>query len=407
MGREFKVCNFSVVTEKKHVIFPLQYKIEVILLKKMIQRTILKNIEREFFQKKAIVILGARQVGKSTLLKNLFKNQESVLWLDAENPDVSLVFGNTTATRLKSFFGINKFVVIDEAQKIDNIGSKLKLITDHIKDVQVIATGSSAFELRNKLNEPLTGRKFEHKLYPLSFVEMKNSIGLLEEIRMLPHRLVFGYYPEVVTTQNSEEKILRLLSDSYLYKDILMLKGIRKPEKMKELLKALAWQIGSEVNYHELGNLISLKSETVEEYIHLLEQSFVIYRLNSFHTNHRNEIKKGKKVYFTDLGIRNAIINDFSAFETRKDKGNLFENYIINEIIKDSEYNERFEKFYFWRTNEQQEIDLIIEKNGQLKTIEIKWNAKTKTNLPKTFSNKYPNSDFMVIHSENFFECFL
>jgi predicted AAA+ superfamily ATPase len=378
-----------------------------IFVKKMIQRTIIKNIEREFFQKKAIVILGARQVGKSTLLKNMLKNQENVLWLDAENADVSLIFENATATRLQSFFGNNKFVVIDEAQKIDNIGSKLKLITDHIQEIQVIATGSSAFELRNKLNEPLTGRKFEHQLYPLSFVEMKNSIGLLEEIRMLPHRLVFGYYPEVVTTQNSEEKILRLLSDSYLYKDILMLKGIRKPEKMQELLKALAWQIGSEVNYHELGNLIGLKSETVEEYIHLLEQSFVIYRLNSFHTNQRNEIKKGKKVYFTDLGIRNAIINDFSAFETRKDKGNLFENYIINEIIKDSEYNERFEKFYFWRTNEQQEIDLIIEKNGQLKTIEIKWNAKTKANLPKTFSNKYPNTDFTVINSQNFFERFL
>lgn len=378
-----------------------------IFVKKMIQRTIIKNIEREFFQKKAIVILGARQVGKSTLLKNMLKNQENVLWLDAENADVSLIFENATATRLQSFFGNNKFVVIDEAQKIDNIGSKLKLITDHIQEIQVIATGSSAFELRNKLNEPLTGRKFEHQLYPLSFVEMKNSIGLLEEIRMLPHRLVFGYYPEVVTTQNSEEKILRLLSDSYLYKDILMLKGIRKPEKMQELLKALAWQIGSEVNYHELGNLIGLKSETVEEYIHLLEQSFVIYRLNSFHTNQRNEIKKGKKVYFTDLGIRNAIINDFSAFETRKDKGNLFENYIINEIIKDSEYNERFEKFYFWRTNEQQEIDLIIEKNGQLKTIEIKWNAKTKANLPKTFSNKYPNTDFTVINSQNFFELFL
>jgi predicted AAA+ superfamily ATPase len=211
----------------------------------------------------------------------------------------------------------------------------------------------------------------------------------------------------VVTTQSGEEKILRLLSDSYLYKDILMLKGVRKPEKMKELLKALAWQIGSEVNYHELCNLIGLKSETIEEYIHLLEQSFVIYRLNSFHTNHRNEIKKGKKIYFNDLGIRNAIINDFSAFETRKDKGNLFENYMINEIIKDSEYNERYEKFYFWRTNERQEIDLIIEKNGQLKTIEIKWNAKTKSNLLKTFSNKYPNTHFEVINSENFFERFL
>lgn len=370
----------------------------------MIFRTIIKNIKQEFFKKKAIIILGARQVGKSTMLKNLFQNEEDVLWLDAENPDVSLIFENATATRLESFFGKNKFVVIDEAQKINNIGSKLKLITDHIPNIQVIATGSSAFELRNQLNEPLTGRKFEHKLFPLSFIEMKDHIGLLEEIRMLPHRLVYGYYPEVVTGQNSEEKILRLLSDSYLYKDILLLKGIRKPEKMQELLKALAWQIGSEVNYHELGNLIGLKSETVEEYIHLLEQTFVIYRLNSFHSNQRNEIKKGKKVYFNDLGIRNAIINDFSPFETRKDKGNLFENYIINEIIKDSEYNERFEKFYFWRTQEQQEIDLIIEKNGQLKTVEIKWNPKAKARLSKAFSNKYHNHTFTVINSDNFFE---
>ena len=370
----------------------------------MIPRTIIKNIQCEFFQKKAIVILGARQVGKSTLLKNLLSNEEKVLWLDAENPDVSLIFENATATRLKSFFGDNKFVVIDEAQKIDNIGSKLKLITDHISEIQVIATESSAFELRNQLNEPLTGRKFEHKLFPLSFMEMGSHIGLLEEIRMLPHRLVFGYYPEVVTAQNNEEKILRLLSDSYLYKDILMLKGVRKPEKMQDLLKALAWQIGSEVNYNELGNLIGLKSETVEEYIHLLEQSFVIYRLNSFHTNQRNEIKKGKKVYFNDLGIRNAIINDFSPFETRQDKGNLFENYIINEIIKESEYHEKFEKFYFWRTNEQQEIDLIIEKNGQLKTLEIKWNPKTKAKLSKAFSNKYENHTFNIINSENFFE---
>lgn len=370
----------------------------------MIHRICIANIKNEFFQKKAIIILGARQVGKSTMLKNLFQNEENVLWLDAENPDVSLIFENATATRLQSFFQNNKFVIIDEAQKIKDIGSKLKLITDYIPNIQVIATGSSAFELRNQLNEPLTGRKFEHKLFPLSFIEMKDHIGLLEEIRMVPHRLVYGYYPEVVTAQNNEEKLLRMLSDSYLYKDILLLKGIRKPEKMHQLLKALAWQIGSEVNYNELGNLIGLKSETVEEYIHLLEQSFVIFRLNSFHTNQRNEIKKGKKVYFNDLGIRNAIINDFSPFETRKDKGNLFENFIVNEIIKDSEYNERFEKFYFWRTQEQQEIDLIIEKNGQLKTIEIKWNPKAKARLSKAFSNKYPNHTFTVINSDNFFE---
>lgn len=372
----------------------------------MIVRTIVDNIKKEFFQSKAIIILGARQVGKSTLLKSVFANQTDILWLDAENPDVSIIFKNATTTRLKSFFGNNKFVIIDEAQKINNIGSKLKLITDYMPEIQVIATGSSAFELRNKLNEPLTGRKFEHKLFPLSFTEMKNEIGLLEEVRMLPHRLVFGSYPEVVTTQNSPEKMLRLLSDSYLYKDILLFNGIRKPEKMQELLKALAWQIGSEVNYHELGKLIGLKSETIEEYIHLLEQSFVVYRLNSYHTNQRSEIKKGKKIYFTDLGIRNAIINDFSVFETRKDKGTLFENFIVNEFIKSNEYKEKFEKFYFWRTNEQQEVDLIIEKNGKLQTIEIKWNAKTRSKLPLSFTNKYPDSDFQVINSENFWEFF-
>jgi predicted AAA+ superfamily ATPase len=370
----------------------------------MIVRQIIENIRREFFQQKAIILLGARQVGKSTLLKSIFKDQGNILWLDAENPDVHSVFENASATRLKTFFENNKFVVIDEAQKIENIGSKLKLITDYLPEIQVIATGSSAFELRNKLNEPLTGRKFEHKLFPLSFMEMKAEIGLLEEIRMLPHRMVYGYYPEVVTTKSGEEKILRLLSDSYLYKDILLFNGIRKPEKMQELLKALAWQIGSEVNYNELGKLIGLKSETVEEYIHLLEQSFVIYRLNSFHSNQRKEIKKGKKVYFNDLGIRNAIINDFSPFETRRDKGNLFENFIINEFIKQNEYQEKFEKMYFWRTHEQQEIDLIIEKNGQLKTFEIKWNSKAKARLSQTFARQYPNHTFEIINSDNFFD---
>jgi predicted AAA+ superfamily ATPase len=370
----------------------------------MIARQIIKNIKQEFFQKKAIVLLGARQVGKSTLVKTIFEGESKILWLDAENPDVHSIFKNATATRLKTFFEDNKFIVIDEAQKIENIGSKLKLITDYLPGIQVIATGSSAFELRNKLNEPLTGRKFEHKLFPLSFKEMKDEIGLLEEIRMLPHRLVYGYYPEVVTTNNGEEKILRLLSDSYLYKDILLFNGIRKPEKMQELLKALAWQIGNEVNYNELGNLIGLKSETIEEYIHLLEQSFVIYRLNSFHSNQRKEIKKGKKIYFNDLGIRNAIISDFSPFETRKDKGNLFENFIVNEFLKQNEYQEKFEKFYFWRTHEQQEIDLIIEKNNQLRAIEIKWNSKAKAKLSQTFVKQYPNHSFEIVNSENFFE---
>lgn len=370
----------------------------------MIQRKIISEIKSEFFQKKAIIIFGARQVGKSTLIRNMLANEPKVLWLDAESPDVLTIFENATATRLQAYFGTNKIVVIDEAQKIQNIGSKLKLITDYLPDIQVIATGSSAFELRNKLNEPLTGRKFEHKLFPLSFNEMKEHTSLLDEKRMLPHRLVFGYYPEIVSKPNNEIKILSLLSESYLYKDILLFNGIRKPEKLHDLLKALAWQIGSEVNYNELGKLIGLKSETVEEYIHLLEQSFVIYRLNSYHTNQRNEIKKGKKIYFNDLGIRNAIINDFTAFENRKDKGGLFENFIINELKKESLYNGRLENFYFWRNQDQQEIDLIVEKNSFLKTYEIKWNAKVKAKLNKNFSNLYQNYSFDVINSENFFE---
>lgn len=370
----------------------------------MIEREIVANINSELFKGKAIILLGARQVGKSTLLKNMFKEHSNVLWIDAENPDVHKIFENATSKRLELFFEKNKIVILDEAQKIENIGSKLKLITDYLKEIQVIATGSSAFELRNNLNEPLTGRKFEHKLFPISFNEMVKNNGLLNEIRMLPHRLVYGYYPEIVSSDSDYEKKLRLLADSYLYKDILLFKGIRKPEKMLELLKALAWQIGSEVNYNELGNIIGLKSETVEDYIHLLEQSFVIYRLNAYHTNQRKEIKKGKKIYFVDLGIRNALINDFSAFEIRKDKGALFENFIVNELIKNIEYKETFEKPYFWRTTEQQEIDLILEKNGHLQCFEIKYNPKVKAKITQGFINKYDNYTFKIINSDNFYE---
>jgi len=370
----------------------------------MIDRFIEKNITAELFQKKAIILLGARQVGKSTLLKKMFSNRTDVLWLDAENQDVHSIFENANSKRLELFFEQNKIVIIDEAQKIENIGSKLKLITDYLSDIQVIATGSSAFELRNQINEPLTGRKFEHKLFPISFSEMVKHHGLLEEKRMLPHRLIYGYYPEIITSKEEIEKKLRLLSDSYLYKDILQYKGIRKPEKMLELLKALAWQIGSEVNYSELGNLIGLKSETVEDYMHLLEQSFVIYRLNAYHTYHRKEIKKARKVYFVDLGIRNAIINNFSPIEIRNDKGALFENFVINELLKKIEYAESFEKSYFWRTQEQQEIDLILEKNNMLNCYEIKYNSKTKAKITAGFTNKYDNYTFQVIHSENFYE---
>ncbi len=370
-----------------------------------IQRQIEQDIEKDFFKGKVIVLLGARQVGKSTLIKMLPSCKSiSTLWLDGENSDVHELLKNSNSERLKQLASNNKIVVIDEAQKIENIGSILKLFADYNKEIQVIASGSSAFELRNSLNEPLTGRKFEYKLFPISFSEMVQHTNLLEELRQLPQRLVYGYYPEIVTQPNDAERLLRFLSDSYLYKDIFLFKGIKKPEKMLELLKLLAWQIGSEVNYNELSNILKIDNQTVESYVEMLEQVFVIYKLPAYHTNQRTELKKSKKIYFNDLGIRNALINDFRPIEIRNDAGALFENFIINELRKQNEYKQVYANFYFWRNTDQREIDLILEKNNQLKAIEIKWNPNKKVRLTKSFSNIYGETNFMVIHRENFFE---
>lgn len=370
-----------------------------------ITRQIENLIERDFFKGKIILLLGARQVGKSTLIKMLpICASNPTLWLDGENADVHQLLKNTNSERLKQLVGHHKVLVIDEAQKIENIGSILKLFADYIKGIQVIASGSSAFELRNSLNEPLTGRKFEFSLFPLSFSEMVRHTNLLQEIRQLPNRLVYGYYPEIVTHPQDAERLLKFLSDSYLYKDIFLFKGIKKPEKMLDLLKLLAWQIGSEVNYNELSNTLKIDNQTVESYIEMLEQVFVIYKLPAYHTNHHTELKKSKKIYFNDLGIRNALINDFRPIEIRNDAGPLFENFVINELRKQNEYNQVYANFYFWRNTEQREIDLIIEKNSVLQTIEIKWNPTQKVKLTKSFTNIYGETNFKFIHRENFFE---
>lgn len=370
-----------------------------------IHRQIEQIIENDFFKGKIIVILGARQVGKSTLIKILPTcNTIDTLWLDGENSDVRQILKNANSERLKQLTANNKIVVIDEAQKIEDIGSVLKLFADYNKDIQVIASGSSAFELRNTLNEPLTGRKFEYKLFPISFTEMVKHTNLLQEIRELPQRLVYGYYPEIVTSPNDAERLLRFLSDSYLYKDIFLFKGIKKPEKMLELLKLLAFQIGSEVNFNELSNSLKIDNQTVESYIEMLEQAFVIYKLPGYHTNQRTELKKSKKIYFNDLGIRNALINDFRPIEIRNDAGLLFENYVVNELRKQNEYNQVYANFYFWRNTVQREIDLIIEKNGQIRAFEIKWNSAKMAKLTKGFTNIYGETEFKVINNENFFE---
>jgi predicted AAA+ superfamily ATPase len=368
-------------------------------------RQLTQSIEDDFFKGKIIVLLGARQVGKSTLLRMLPSVETSnTLWLDGENADVNQLFISPNSERLKQIIGNYKVVVIDEAQKINNIGSILKLFADYFKDIQVIASGSSAFELRNSLNEPLTGRKYEYKLFPLSFSEMIHHTDLIHEIRQLPQRLVYGYYPEIVTHPEDAERLLRFLSDSYLYKDIFLFKNIKRPEKMLELLKLLAWQTGSEVNYNEISNTLKLDNQTVENYIEMLEQVYVIYKLPAYHTNKRTELKKSKKIYFYDLGIRNALINDFRHIENRNDAGALFENFVINELRKQNEYKGIFANFYFWRNTEQREIDLIVEKNSGLMAVEIKWNPSKKVHLTRSFTNLYGEIPFKVIHRDNLFD---
>ena len=367
----------------------------------MIERTLYKTIENKLFDGKVIVLVGARQVGKTTLLKQLFRQKEGVLWLNGDELQVQNLFSNASADRLLSEFGDNKIVILDEAQRIENIGLRLKLIADSDSDIQVIATGSSAFELANKVNEPLTGRKWEYQLFPLSFGEMVAHHGKLKEMRMLPRRLVYGYYPEVVMNDGNEVEILKLLTDAYLYKDILSWESIKHPDKLQTLLRALAYQVGSQVSYNELSQMSSMDSKTVERYITLLEQCYIIFRLPSFSRNLRHELKASRKIYFYDNGIRNALIADYRAPEVRQDIGALWENFFIAERMKSNEYYHRWVNRYFWRTKQQQEIDYLEESGGKLHAYEMKWNPRAKASITKTFTEAYPNTEFQVITPEN------
>ena len=372
----------------------------------MIERILEKQILAKINTNKAIILLGSRQVGKTTLLKSLFENSSETIWLNADEPDIQAIFANISSKRFEAIIGNKKMIIIDEAQRIPDIGLKMKLITDQLPSIQLIATGSSAFELSNKLNEPLTGRKWEFKMYPISFQEMVNHHGLLNEIRLLPHRLVYGFYPDVVNHQGNEKEILKQLSDSYLYKDLLMMDQIKKPSALVKLLQALALQIGSQVSYQELAQICGLDGKTVEKYMMLLEQSYIIFRLASFSRNQRNELKKSRKVYFFDNGIRNALIANFEHIENRTDIGALWENYLVSERIKYLAYHQKWVNNWYWRTTEQQEIDYVEEENGQLSAFEFKWNPKAKGSVPSSFRKTYPAATINRIHRENF-ETFL
>jgi predicted AAA+ superfamily ATPase len=367
----------------------------------MIPRQITKNIQSRLGSGKIIILLGARQVGKTTVLEQLFKDKENTVWMNGDEQTVRQFFSDISAARLEILLAGKQFLVIDEAQQIEDIGARLKLLADKVEKIQVIATGSSSFEIASKTSEPLTGRKWEHKLYPLSFGEMVAHHGLLREKDLLPHRLVYGYYPEIVTNPGDEKNILRQLSDSYLYKDILRWEGIQKPDKLIKLLQALALQVGSQVSFNEVGQLVGIDPKTVEKYIMLLEQCFVIFRLGSFSRNLRNELKNSKKVYFYDNGIRNALLANFSDTTVRADTGALWENFLVSERRKKLDYENAWKNTWFWRTKQQQEIDYIEESDGQVAAYEFKWNPAAKARLPRIFLSSYPNATFATIHRAN------
>jgi len=375
----------------------------------MIDRIIRSEILSALTKKKAVSLIGPRQVGKSTLVREMFGKEQNALFLSGDDADIRAMFHSMTSTRLRAIIGRAETVIIDEAQKIDDIGNTLKLITDYMDGVKVIATGSSAFRLGKEINESLAGRKREIRLYPLSFSEMVSHSGLLEERRMLGHRMVYGYYPEVVTSASDEKLVLKELVDSYLFKDIFEIDSVAKPDSLVRLLQALSFQIGSQVSYNELSQLVGIDAKTVSRYIEMLERNFIVFRLPSFSRNLRNELKFSRKIYFYDLGVRNAVINNFAPVELRSNEelGRLWENFMISERLKINEYGHRFTTTYFWRTEQQKEIDLIEEMDGRLAAFEFKWNQKRHTKVPSAFTAGYPDASFQTVTPENFEEFLL
>ena len=363
-------------------------------------RKIQKNIEEKMFKGKIIVIYGARQVGKTTLIQEIKKkNSKDSVYFNCDEPDVRMALTNKTSTELKLFLGNKKLILLDEAQRVKNIGLTLKLIIDNFPKIQIIATGSSSFDLSNKIVEPLTGRKYEFYLYPFSLEELKQIYSELELNRILEKRMIFGMYPEIVDTNSKE--ILKSIAKSYLYKDVLQYQDIRNPEILEKLLQALALQIGNEVSYNELADMIGINKNTVANYIQILEKAFIIFRLNPYSKNLRNELKKLRKIYFYDTGIRNVLINNLNPLNLRQDIGSLWENFMISERLKYNSNNNKDKQVYFWRTLQQQEIDYIEEYNGKLSGFELKW-KKDKFKKNQTFLNAYKGSSIELINKDNY-----
>ena len=380
--------------------FPLDRLPNICYNELMIKRSIEDKIKAKIGKGKAIALFGARQVGKTTLLHQIFDDTPNTLWLNGDIEAVRASFDSLSLDTAKTLIGDHATVIIDEAQRIENIGIKLKILQDAFGDeVQFVVTGSSSFELANKINEPMTGRQWTFWLYPLSIQELVSANGSVTELGALENRLIYGSYPDVVTHPESAKEIVTMLSQENLYKDVLNLSEIIKTDRLHKILKALALQLGSQVSINELAGLVGIDNKTVEKYISLLEQAFVIFRLPSYGKNLRNELKSSQKIYFYDIGIRNALIEDFRPIEMRQDIGGVFENYIIAEYKKQTA-----SPLYFWRTSSQQEVDLLIEKNTELSAVEIKWNENKNSTISKTFAEAYNPTSETYINRKNYLD---
>ena len=366
-------------------------------------RSIRIQINKWLNRKETIILYGARQVGKTTLLQQLFVPHSSAIIFNCELPIVSDVLQSKDISRIKALFEDKRIIALDEAQTVFNIGNVLKLIYDELPQYKIIATGSSSFDLANKIVEPLTGRNVKFKLFPLSLHELKEKNGWLWVLNNLNNLMVFGSYPGIVDLNESDKKTkLAELTADYLFRDILVFESVKNPALIRKLLKAIALQIGSQVSTNELSNLLGVSRSVVEKYIDLLEKSFVIFCLPSYSTNLRNEIKKSKKYYFHDLGIRNALIGDYRPVENRTDQGILWENFCMSERLKLLAINKPESNMYFWRTYDGAEIDLLEEDNQSIKAFEFKWKIKRKFKLPDSFSQRYKINKLKIISSDNF-----
>ena len=371
----------------------------------MIERTLLKVLEKRIDYTKALIIFGPRQTGKTTLVKTLANQmQQAVEYFNGDDAITKSLWKLENIAALKQSFGSKKIVILDEAQMIEQVGLICKQLIDADLGIQFVITGSSSLTIADKTQEALTGRKWEYLLYPISAAEMMAYRGIPTFLQNLQQYLVYGMYPEVVTHMQNAQEILSNIASSYLYKDVLSLVGLKKPQLLEKILKALALQLGNEVSLNELATVVSADVKTVDSYIYLLEQVFVVFRLGTISRNERNEISTKKKIYFYDNGIRNALLGNFAPIATRQDLGALWENFLITERKKLLQYNGFYGRTYFWRNKQQAEIDYVEEIDGKIYAYEFKWNPLAKVKFPATFLENYKPIETKVIHSENFWQ---